>query len=525
MTFCGKSSMKKATIRHSMILLFMAVFLLPISLLSGPAGYAAGEEHAPEPVYRTAAEMKGMTFAFVKGSVYDKYVEEHIENTKCLFYPSLSDCIAAVEAGKADGAVQRSYALQLAVNRRGGKVAMLPETLADMEEEYFFKKGDPRLKEFNAAIAKLMEDGTIAELTEKWAAADDEGKTLPEQDWEAPNGTLRLATTGSLEPFSYPGADGRATGFDVDLALHICREMGCHLKTEIVSMDSIVAAVDSGKADVGGTLTYTEERAKAVDFSDSVMPVAVSVVVKAKSAAGTGGVGFFGRIAESFHRTFIEESRWKLLLKGLGTTLFISVLAGVFGLILGYLTVLLLWSRIRWCRRIVEIYHSLLGSIPIVVVLMVLYYIVFGSSSIRGDVVAAIAFTLSFGAASGTTMWTAVSSIDRVQEESGLALGYTSAQTFHKIIFPQAALSFLPQLQSQFVSLVKDTAIVGFIAVNDLTRAADLIRTRTLEAFFPLIATAVIYYLVCRFVAAVLRRVFRKVEIENRPRTIKGVTL
>ncbi|MDO4533911.1 MAG: ABC transporter substrate-binding protein/permease, partial [Coriobacteriia bacterium] len=377
---------------------------------------------------------------------------------------------------------------------------------------------------FNRAIKKLYEDGTIAELTEKWASVDDSIKTLPEQDWDAPNGTLKFATTGTLEPFSYAGPGGEAIGFDVDLALHIAKELGYHVDTQMIGMDAIVASVDSGKVDFGGTLTYTEERAKAVDFSDSVMPVSVSVVVRAKDPVAQQQ-SLSSWLKESFHKTFIEEDRWLLILGGLGVTLLISVCAGVLGAILGFGTVMLRRRGTKWAEKLVTGYQAVMGGVPIVVWLMLFYYVVFGGVDIAGEIVAIIAFTLAFGATSGSTMWTAIEGIDVIQEETGLALGYTRGQTFRKIIFPQAMQQFLPQLMGQFVSLMKETAVVGYIAVQDLTRVGDLIRARTMDAFFPLIAIAIIYFIACRVLARVIGRITAKMKVENRPRTVEGVDM
>ncbi|MBR3317197.1 MAG: ABC transporter permease subunit [Atopobiaceae bacterium] len=177
----------------------------------------------------------------------------------------------------------------------------------------------------------------------------------------------------------------------------------------------------------------------------------------------------------------------------------------------------------KWAERLVNGYQALMGGVPIVVVLMVLYYVVFGSLNVPGAAVAVLAFALSFGSTAGTTMWTAVSGIDIIQEETGLALGYSHTQVFRKIIFPQAAQQFLPQLVGQFVSLVKDTSIVGYIAVQDLTRASDLIRSRTMDAFFPLVSTAIIYFLFCRLLAWALGLLAAKVDPSNQSRKIKGV--
>ena len=505
---------KRAT--RSLLCSLLAVMMLVLTF--APALAYADE---PTPEYQKLDELTGKRFAYVNGSVYNQAVQKKIEGTSEEFYPSLSECVAAVEAGKDDAAVQLSYCCQLAVNRRPGTVALLPEPVADVSEGFFFPHGSALTAKFNEIIKRFSEDGTLKKLEDKWVAADESGKTLPEQDWAAPNGTLKFATSGVIEPFSYVGQGGQPKGYDVELALLIARELGYHLEISTIPMDSIFAAVDTGKADFGGTLTNTPERAAVCDFSDAVMPTTISVIVKSKESSSS--TGFFEAIANSFHKTFIEEDRWMLILSGLGVTVLISVCAGALGLLLGYGTVLARRSGKRWVGRLVNGYQALLGRIPIVVVLMLLYYVVFGSIDIAGEIVAIIAFTLAFGATAGSTMWTGVKSIDPIQEETGLALGYTRRQVFYKIIFPQARQQFTPQLMGQFVSLVKDTAIVGYIAVQDLTRASDLIRARTMDAFFPLISTAIIYFLICLLLAWVLNKIARRIDNASRPREIKGV--
>ncbi len=509
------------TRRPRLLMVLSGLLLVALACVLAPTRALADGAQAT-PTYQKLDELAGKHFAYVNGSVYDQRVEEKIEGTTKSFYPSLAECVAAVEAGKADAAVQLSYCCQLAVNRRPGTVALLPEPIADVSEGFFFPRGSSLTAEFNKLIARFGEDGTLAKLEQKWVAADESGKTLPEQDWNAPNGTLRFVTSGVIEPFSYVGEGGVPKGYDVELALLIARELGYHLEVSTLPMDSSFAAVDSGKADFGGTLTQTPERASVCDFSDTVMPTTISVIVASKEGT-TANAGFLAGITSSFHKTFVEEDRWQLILSGLGVTVLISVCAGAMGILLGYATVLARRSGIRWVGKLVDGYQALMGGIPLVVVLMVLYYVVFGSKNVPGELVAIIAFSLAFGATAGSTMWTAVSGIDVIQEETGLALGYTRKEVFKKIIFPQARQQFTPQLMGQFVSLVKDTAIVGYISVQDLTRASDLIRARTMDAFFPLISTAIIYFLFCRLLAFVLDKIGARIDVTNHPRKIEGV--
>lgn len=512
----------------------LAALMCAVLCALAVAPWAQAEADGPQPIYQTLDELAGKRFAYVNGSVYNLRIQERLDDTSEDFYPSLAECVAAVEAGKADGAVQLSYCCQLAVNRRPGTVALLPEPVADVSEGFFFPKGSPLRAQFNELIAQFSADGTLKALEEKWVDADEAGKTLPKQDWDAPNGTLRFATSGVLEPFSYVGSSddskgkGQPKGYDVELALLIARELGYHLEISTIPMDAIFAAVDSGKVDFGGTLTQTPERASVCDFSDAVMPTTISVIVKAEGAAAstdgsTGDAGFVAGIKDSFHKTFIEEDRWKLILSGLGVTILVSVSAGVLGVLLGFVVVICRNSGAKWLGKLVDGYQALMGGVPLVVVLMVLYYVVFGSIDIAGEVVAILAFALSFGSAAGSTMWTAVKGIDIIQEETGLALGYSPAQTFSKIVLPQARQQYLPQLMGQFVSLVKDTAIVGYIAVQDLTRAGDLIRSRTMDAFFPLIATALIYFLFCRLLAWALGKLTKIIDGSDKQRKIKEI--
>ena len=131
-----------------------------------------------------------------------------------------------------------------------------------------------------------------------------------------------------------------------------------------------------------------------------------------------------------------------------------------------------------------------------VVLLMIMFYIVFARTSISGVWVAVIGFGMNFGAYVSEMIRTGILAVDKGQMEAALALGYTKPRAFIKIVLPQAARHFLPVFQGEFISLVKMTSVVGYIAIQDLTKAGDIIRSRTYEAFFPLIAIAVIYFVI-----------------------------
>ena len=139
-----------------------------------------------------------------------------------------------------------------------------------------------------------------------------------------------------------------------------------------------------------------------------------------------------------------------------------------------------------------------------VVLLMIMFYIVFARTSISGVWVAVIGFGMNFGAYVSEMIRTGILAVDKGQMEAALALGYTKSRAFMKIVLPQAARHFLPVFQGEFISLVKMTSVVGYIAIQDLTKAGDIIRSRTYEAFFPLIAIAIVYFVIAWLLTRVL---------------------
>ena len=174
----------------------------------------------------------------------------------------------------------------------------------------------------------------------------------------------------------------------------------------------------------------------------------------------------------------------------------------------------------RFCLWLVQ-------GMPMVVLLMILYYIIFGSVAISGMFVAVIGFTLTFGAAVFGLLKMGVGAVDNGQYEAAYALGHSSRHTFFRIILPQAVPHVLPSYQGEIVGLIKSTAIVGYIAVQDLTKMGDIVRSRTYEAFFPLIAVTVIYFVLEGLFSFAVSRIRIHIDPKKRKREniLKGVNL
>ena len=247
-------------------------------------------------------------------------------------------------------------------------------------------------------------------------------------------------------------------------------------------------------------------------------------VLKAEQA-GTEGSSFWSEISESFRKTFIREDRWKLFADGVLTTLVITVLSVLCGTALGFGVFMLCRNGNAIANGVTRFCIWLVQGMPAVVLLMVLYYIVFGSVSVSGLIVAVIGFTLTFGSSVFGLLKMGVGTVDRGQYEAAYALGHTNRHTFFRIILPQALPHIMPAYKGEIVGLIKATAIVGYIAVQDLTKMGDIVRSRTYEAFFPLIAITIIYFALESLLGFLIGRIRIRIDPKRRTpgRIRKGV--
>ena len=218
----------------------------------------------------------------------------------------------------------------------------------------------------------------------------------------------------------------------------------------------------------------------------------------------------FSNMAESFSNNLIVEDRYRMILDGLQVTLLITLFAAVLGTILGGLVCWMRMSRHAWLRQTARVYIDLMRGTPVLVLLMLMYYVVMAPVDATGIVVAIVTFAMNTAAYISEMLRTTIQGIDRGQTEAGLALGFTPRQTFLKIVLPQVVRAVMPVYQGEIISLLKGTSIVGYIAVADMTRASDLIRSRTFDAFFPLIVTAIIYFVMAWLIGMLLQSLVQR---------------
>ena len=203
-------------------------------------------------------------------------------------------------------------------------------------------------------------------------------------------------------------------------------------------------------------------------------------------------------LKSSFISNFIDDNRWRYITDGLKITLLVTVFAVLIGVVLGFLIAIVRTThdktgKLKILNAICKVYLTVIRGTPVVVQLMIIYFIIFGSVDISKVVVAIVAFGINSGAYVAEIFRSGIMSIDNGQFEAARSLGLSYKTTMISVILPQAFKNVLPTLCNEFISLLKETSVSGYIALQDLTKGGDIIRSRTYDAFMPLIAVALIY--------------------------------
>ncbi len=484
----------------------------------GEAATASGPE------YTDFTELNGKIVSMLTGAPFEELVSSKVPNVgEFTFFANMPDMILALKSGKTDAVLNNNAIASLAVNK-DPDIALFPQSLKDGVFGLAFDKGSPERERWQAAYDTISED-TKKALWDKWTGSDESAKVLPIQDWMGNNGTVKAAVCDTLEPMSYAGEGGEIIGFDIEMILLIAKELDVHVEFTGMEFAAILSYVQSGKALLGaGSIIVTDERRQAVDFIE-YCPASFELIVRAvqtENAESEINVGFMSSVTESFEKTFIRENRYKLFIEGIGTTMLITILSIIFGTVLGFCVFMICRNGNPVANAITRFVVWLVEGMPVVVLLMILYYVIFGKAAISGTFVSVIGFTLVFGAQVYAMVKGGVATVDKGQTEAAYSLGYTDLGAFFRVVLPQAMPHIMPSYKGQIKALIKATAIVGYVAVQDLTKMGDIVRSRTYEAFFPLIAVAIIYFVLAALLTFVVNRLELCISPKKRGAMKKG---
>lgn len=210
---------------------------------------------------------------------------------------------------------------------------------------------------------------------------------------------------------------------------------------------------------------------------------------------------FFEWFAYRFWLNFIDATRWKFITDGLLITLEVTLFAVLIGVFIGVIIAIIRTAHdkngnFRFLNAIAKLYLTVIRGTPVVVQLLIIYFVIFGSVAVDKVLVAVLAFGINSGAYVAEIFRGGIMAVDNGQFEAGRSLGFNYAQTMWYIVLPQAFKSVLPALGNELITMLKETSVAGYIALQDLTKAGDIIRSRTFDALFPLITVALIYLII-----------------------------
>ncbi|MBP9999021.1 MAG: transporter substrate-binding domain-containing protein [Bacteroidales bacterium] len=424
-----------------------------------------------------------------------------------LVFNGTTEMLRALEIGKVDRImVDSSIILGLGDHLPAVNVA---ETgLFPYDVAAALKKGNTVLcEEFDSFLAEIKSNGIHQLLLDRWFHEKDVELEIPEA--AQGDGEFKVAVSRANYPFSYLD-NGRFFGFEPDLARMFAHRIGRKIVFREYEVAAVSAALKAGVIDAALLdIPVTWERSEEVLFTDSYYHDSIIILERSTEASDDG---LISEIKRGFQNDVLEQGRYKLILGGLFNTLLMSFLAILLGTIFGGLMAWRCYGRNRkhW-RAFLEAFGKLMHGVPLLVILLLMYYVVFAGSSLSALMVAVMTFTIYMTYACCDIFVSSIDSIPEGQMKAAISLGFNEIQGFRYVVFPQALQRILPAYESESISIVKESSIAGFIAVTDLTKAIDVIQSNTFDAFFPLISGALIYFVICMLISRHFRWVLKKI--------------
>ena len=479
-------------------------FLLLLLFLGACAG-----SRKPAREISCEADLSGLKVGVVTGSCYDLEYSAR-KDVEVFRFNNETDQANAIVQGLVDAGIHDEVVFTAEMLKEHGmKVAYKGDQ--EFPAAFGFRKSDRALlNSFNEFLAGAKADGTVDSLCVVWLDCDgiypDPLRVYPNKGEGEP---IVIGTAGTMPPISYRiGQDW--FGLESEIMYLFGEYTGRPIVFKSLAPASVMMSLETGDIDIMmGCVFVTEERQQRFAFSDVYHYYHSACFVKDEAVA-RASVSFWERLKADIYQNLIREQRWRFITDGLWETVKITLLAILLGSVLGIGLCSMAGSKRRWLKKTASLYGSFMQGIPVLVLLMIMFYVVLGSSGINATYIAVITFGLNFASGAGSAYRTALDSVPKGQTEAGLALGFTRLQTFGHIVLPQAVKTGLPLYTGQCVSLLKGTSIVGYIAIHDLTRAGDLIRSRTFDAFLPLLVVTILYFLLAWLLAWLLKLIFNR---------------
>lgn len=476
------------------------------------------EKVGPSPI-STIDDLEGKKIGVQIGTTGDIYVTDYEGDeagTVIERYNKGNDAISSLKNGKIDCVVIDEEPAKAFI-KRNSDLSILEEEFALEEYAICVAKEDTELCEnINKALRELKEDGTLQKIIDNYINdGEDEFEYKSPKGLTYENGTLVMATNAAFPPYEFY-EDGEITGIDADMAKAVADKLNMNLQIEDMEFDAIITAVQAGKADIGAAgMTVTEDRLKNINFTDTYTTAKQVIVIR------NGNNGAMASLRDNIYQNFVEDNRYEYIVKGLINTLIISIFAVLLGVVIGFIIAIIRTTHdklgnLKLLNWLCKVYLTIIRGTPTMIQLLIIYYVVFASTNVNKLLVAILAFGINSGAYVAEILRGGIMSLDIGQFEGARSLGLSHGQTMKNVVLPQAIKNTLPALGNEFIVLIKETAISGYIGLQDLTMGGNIIRGITYEAFFPLVSVACIYLAIVMLLTAGVNKLERSLKKNER---------
>ena len=468
-------------------------------------------------------EAPGTKFGSLTIQEWQMEIEKRFPEGEILNYNSMANLYAALDVGEIDA----GFGFQderPTLARTHPDLAMIEAPFATVDFGFATQKspkGKDLCAEMNRYLAQLKQSGAYDALRRKWEDPKRDGDVMDNYTFSGENGELRIVTGGLWTQMTFYQGE-QLTGEFIEIMNGFCAWAGYLPKYETAELSAELSGLASGVYDVcADSVTFSEERLQSINITDPLMEDEYYLYVRRDPVQKVVAKAplFVSNLRDSIQRTFITENRYRILLSGLGVTIRLSLIACVLGTLLGAVICFLRTRKNPYVSAFASLYIRIFRALPVVVLLLVLNYIVLSKSGLEAFWICVITFSIEFSAYSAEIFRSGINAVPAGQARAAKALGFGRLQTFWHVIWPQALIHLLPAYSGELIATVKMTAVAGYISVIDLTKASDIIRSRTYEAFFPLLLTSAVYFILCALLVSLLRLVEGR--LHPKKRTVK----
>lgn len=450
-------------------------------------------------------DLDNHSVAVTLGSASDFILTRFLPHAEIMRMRTPSEVLAVVESGRAEFAsIDKTDIRSTNLKERNLKIQFESYDLGGSVAFAFNKNQTKLCEQYNDFFDSIVNCKKYDSIEARWISNNIDTVEMPVFP-KLSGKPIEVASFGSGVPYSFY-KNGRWYGWEIEILMLFGQYVGRPIHISDYDFSALITAVAKGKADIAaGHLFISDERSRKVLFSKPYFFTPEVCICRINDTEKYANLSKSEWRAK-FQSNLILENRWKMLVHGLEETLIISFWSLIFGTLIGMLLCFLRMHKDPVLRLIARGFNGFMHSVPVLVVLMIMFYIVLVDFPLTATQVAIFAFSLNTGSNLSEIFRHNINSVDKGQIEAGCALGLSNFKCFKKIVFPQALKKILPQYKNEINALIKNTSIVGYVAIQDLTKMGDIIRSRTFDAFFPLIMVSIVYIIIALILNLILDR-------------------